>query len=317
METILITGAAGFIGSHLTERLLSLGYQIIGLDNFDPFYDPAIKRKNAALFDANPRFTLLEGDIRDLPFLEKIFASHRIDKIVHLAARAGVRPSIQFPLLYEEVNIKGTLNLLEMSRAKSIKQFVFASSSSVYGGNLKTPFSETDPVDSPVSPYAATKKAGELLCYNYHHLYQIPMTCLRFFTVYGPRQRPEMAIHLFARSIFEETPLPLYGDGTIRRDFTYIEDIIDGIVLTIKNPFGYEIFNLGESETHPVSEVIELLSKRIGKKAKINTLPQAPGDMIVTYADISKARKMLGYNPKTLLEKGLAKFVDELKYNYK
>lgn len=317
METILITGAAGFIGSHLTERLLSLGYQIIGLDNFDPFYDPAIKRKNAALFDSNPRFTLLEGDIRDLPFLEKIFARHRIDKIVHLAARAGVRPSIQFPLLYEEVNMKGTLNLLEMSRARSIKQFVFASSSSVYGGNLKTPFSETDPVDSPVSPYAATKKAGELFCYNYHHLYQIPMTCLRFFTVYGPRQRPEMAIHLFARSIFEETPLPLYGDGTIRRDFTYIEDIIDGIVLTIKNPFGYEIFNLGESETHPVSEVIELLSKLIGKKAKINTLPSAPGDMIITYADISKAKKMLGYNPKTLLEKGLAKFVDELKYIYK
>jgi UDP-glucuronate 4-epimerase len=317
MENILITGAAGFIGSHLTERLLSLGYQIFGLDNFDTFYDPAIKRKNTALFHSNPRFTLLEGDIRDFPFLEKIFAQHRIDKIVHLAARAGVRPSIQLPLLYEEVNIKGTLNLLEMSRAKSIKQFIFASSSSVYGGNIKIPFSETDPVDSPISPYAATKKAGELLCYNYHHLYQIPMTCLRFFTVYGPRQRPEMAIHHFARLIFEEKPLPLYGDGTIRRDFTYIDDIIDGIVLTIESPFEYEIFNLGESETHLVAEVIQLLSKLIGKTAKINYLPSQPGDMIVTYAEISKARKKLGYNPTTPLEKGLAKFVEELKTRYK
>jgi UDP-glucuronate 4-epimerase len=312
MEKILITGAAGFIGSHLSECLLSLGYNVYGLDNFDSFYEPSIKRKNVTPFKDHPRFTLIEGDIRDLPFIEDVFHKYSIDKIIHLAARAGVRPSILQPLLYEDVNIKGTLNLLEISRTKLIKQFVFASSSSVYGGNLKIPFSETDPVDSPVSPYAATKKAGELLCFNYHYLYRIPVTCLRFFTVYGPRQRPEMAIHNFARSIFKEIPFSLYGDGTIRRDFTYIEDIIDGIVLAIENPFGYEIFNLGESETHSIEEVIELLSKLIGKTAKINFLPPEPGDMLITFADISKARKMLGYNPKISLETGLNKFVKYL-----
>lgn len=308
-----MTGAAGFIGSHLTGRLLSLGYRVYGLDNFDSFYDPALKQKNVDLFKDHPLFSLFVGDIRDTPFLERIFARQSFDKIVHLAARAGVRPSIQNPLLYEEVNIKGTLNLLELSRIHSIKQFVFASSSSVYGGNIKTPFSEADPVDSPGSPYAATKKAGELFCYNYHHLYQIPMTCLRFFTVYGPRQRPEMAIHLFARAIFEGKSLPLFGDGTIRRDFTYIDDIIDGIVQAIKNPFEFEIFNLGESETHPMNKVIELLSKYIGKPARINYLPVAPGDMLITYADISKARKKLGYDPKTPLEQGVFKFVENLK----
>jgi UDP-glucuronate 4-epimerase len=311
LRKFLITGAAGFIGSHLTERLLSLGHTVFGLDNFDSFYDPKIKRKNIALFKDNPNFILLEGDIRDFSFLEKVFNQHPVDRMIHLAARAGVRPSIQDPLLYEEVNLKGTLNLLEISRLHSIKQFIFASSSSVYGGNIKIPFSESDPVDSPVSPYAATKKAGELFCYNYHHLYKIPMTCLRFFTVYGPRQRPEMAIHCFARSIRDEKPLPLFGDGTIRRDFTYIEDIIDGITLAIEKPFDYEIFNLGESETHPVNEVIQLLSKYIGKPAKINYLPPQPGDMLVTYADISKARQKLGYAPQTSLEQGLLKFVQE------
>jgi len=315
MEKILITGAAGFIGSHLSERLLSLGYDVYGLDNFDSFYEPSIKRNNVAPFKDHPRFTLIEGDIRDLPFIEDVFRKHSIDKIIHLAARAGVRPSIQLPLLYEDVNIKGTLNLLEISRTKLIKQFVFASSSSVYGGNLKIPFSETDPVDSPVSPYAATKKAGELFCYNYHYLYRIPVTCLRFFTVYGPRQRPEMAIYNFARSIFKEIPFSIYGDGTIRRDFTYIEDIIDGIVLALENPFEYEIFNLGESETHSIENVIELLSKLIRKTAKINFLPSEPGDMLITFADISKARKILGYDPKISLETGLKKFVKHLELN--
>jgi UDP-glucuronate 4-epimerase len=309
LKKLLVTGAAGFIGSHLTGRLLSLGHTVLGLDNFDSFYDPAIKRKNVALFKDHPNFILVEGDIRDFSFLEKVFAQYPVDRVVHLAARAGVRPSILYPLLYEEVNIKGTLNLLEVSRLHPIKQFVFASSSSVYGGNVKIPFSESDPVDSPVSPYAATKKGGELFCYNYHHLYKIPMTCLRFFTVYGPRQRPEMAIHCFARSIRDEKPLPLFGDGTIQRDFTYIEDIIDGITLAIEKPFDYEIFNLGESETHPVNEVIQLLSKYIGKPARINYLPPQPGDMPVTYADISKARKKLGYAPQTSLEQGLFKFV--------
>jgi UDP-glucuronate 4-epimerase len=244
-----------------------------------------------------------------------VFSQLPIDKIVHLAARAGVRPSIQEPLLYEEVNIKGTLNLLEISRENKIKQFIFASSSSVYGGNRKVPFSEDDPVDSPVSPYAATKKAGELLCYNYHHLYQIPVTCLRFFTVYGPRQRPEMAIHRFARAIIEEKRLPLYGDGTIKRDFTYIEDIIDGILLALTNPFDYEIFNLGESESYPIMEVIQLLSALIEKPAQIQYLPPQPGDMIITHADISKARQKLNYDPRVSLEKGLKSFVESLQNN--
>jgi UDP-glucuronate 4-epimerase len=315
MEKILVTGAAGFIGSHLTERLLSLGYQVVGLDSFDSFYDPAIKRRNVALFSNHPNFSLLEGDIRDLPFLKEVFSQLPIDKIVHLAARAGVRPSIQEPLLYEDVNIKGTLHLLEKSRENKIKQFVFASSSSVYGGNRKVPFSEDDPVNSPVSPYAATKKAGELLCYNYHHLYQIPVTCLRFFTVYGPRQRPEMAIHRFARAIIEEKQLPLYGDGTIKRDFTYIDDIIDGILLALTDPFDYEIFNLGESESYPILEVIRLLSALIGKPAQIQYLPPQPGDMLITHADISKARQKLNYDPRISLQKGLKSFVESLQNN--
>jgi UDP-glucuronate 4-epimerase len=315
MEKVLVTGAAGFIGSHLTERLLSLGYQVFGLDSFDAFYDPAIKRRNVALFSNHPKFSLLEGDIRDLPLLKGVFSQYPIDKIVHLAARAGVRPSIQEPLLYEDVNIKGTLNLLEISRENKIKQFVFASSSSVYGGNRKVPFSEDDPVDSPVSPYAATKKAGEILCYSYHHLYQIPVTCLRFFTVYGPRQRPEMAIHRFARAIILEKPLPLFGDGTIKRDFTYIEDIIDGILLALTNPFDYEIFNLGESESYPIMEVIQLLSALIGKPAQIQYLPPQPGDMLITYADISKARQKLKFDPRISLEKGLKSFVESLQNN--
>ncbi|MHB8482685.1 MAG: GDP-mannose 4,6-dehydratase [Nitrospiria bacterium] len=313
MENILVTGVAGFIGSHLTERLLLLGHTVYGLDNFDSFYDPALKQKNVGLFKDHPHFSLFVGDIRDTRFLEKIFREKSIDRIVHLAARAGVRPSIQDPLLYEEVNLKGTLNLLELSRKKSVKQFIFASSSSVYGGNVKIPFSETDPVDLPISPYAATKKAGELFCCTYHHLYKIPVTCLRFFTVYGPRQRPEMAIHLFARAIFEEKPLPLFGDGTIKRDFTYIDDIIDGVILALNTPFDYEIFNLGESETTSIKRVIELLSKFIGKPAKVDYLPSAPGDMLVTYADTSKARHQLGYAPKIPIEQGVFKFVEYLK----
>ncbi|MBI1823131.1 MAG: GDP-mannose 4,6-dehydratase, partial [Nitrospirae bacterium] len=312
MENILVTGAAGFIGSHLTERLLAHGYRILGLDNFDPFFDPATKRNNVEIFKNHPQFSMLEGDIRDISFLKEIFSRYPIDKIIHLAARAGVRPSIQDPSLYDEVNVRGTLNLLELSKEKQIRQFVFASSSSVYGGNKKIPFSEGDPVDSPVSPYAVTKKAGELLCYNYHHLFNIPMTCLRFFTVYGPRQRPEMAIHLFARAILEGKNLPLYGDGTTRRDFTYIEDIIDGIVLALEKTFDYEIFNLGESVSYPIMEVIQLLSKLIGKPAHIQHLPFQPGDMLVTYADISKARDRLKYEPRTPLEKGLEIFVKQL-----
>jgi UDP-glucuronate 4-epimerase len=310
-ESILITGSAGFIGSHLSEQLLSRGYRIIGIDNFDTFYDPAIKKKNIARLLEHPSYSFREGDIRDSHFLDDLFAT-KIDKIIHLAARAGVRPSIQQPLLYEDVNIRGTLNLLEKARDGSVRQFIFASSSSVYGGNRKIPFSESDRVDSPVSPYAATKKSGELFCFYYHHLYKISVTCLRFFTVYGPRQRPEMAISSFARAIIDEKELSVYGDGTIKRDFTYIDDIIDGVVRSLECPFGFEIFNLGESKNHEVGYVIELLSKLIGKSAKIRYLPPEAGDMSVTLADIQKARNLLGYNPKVSLEKGLANFVSFL-----
>jgi UDP-glucuronate 4-epimerase len=254
----------------------------------------------------------IEGDIRDRAKLDTLFKSYPVNKVVHLAAKAGVRPSIQDPLSYEDVNIRGTLNLLEASKDQSVAQFIFASSSSVYGGNRKIPFSESDPVDSPISPYAATKKAGELFCYNYHYHYRIATTCLRFFTVYGPRQRPEMAISRIARAILDNQPVPVYGDGTVRRDFTFIDDIIDGIILALENPFDYEIFNLGESESHQLREVIDLLSALIGKPAKIDFLPPQPGDMNATQADISKARKKLGYSPAINLERGLSQFIRSL-----
>jgi len=316
METILLTGAAGFIGSHLAERLLSLGHRVIGLDNYDPFYDRAIKLQNIAIALKNSNYSIVEGDIRDYESLKSLFLTGRIQKIIHLAARAGVRPSIQEPLLYEEVNVKGTLNLLELSRHYAVEQFIFASSSSVYGGNRKVPFSENDSVDCPISPYAATKKCGELLCYNYFHHNHFPITCLRFFTVYGPRQRPEMAIHQFAKAILENKAVRLYGDGTVKRDFTFIEDIIDGIALALRYPNGYQIYNLGESETYSMMEVVDLLSKLANKRAKIEFLSPEPGDMPITFADISKARAELGYRPKTRLEEGLKLFVDWLN-NYK
>lgn len=308
-----MTGAAGFIGSHLSERLLSSGYQVWGIDNLDSFYDPEIKKRNLVLLERNSSFRFFLGDIRDKIFLEKIFSENVFLKVIHLAAKAGVRPSVQNPLEYEEVNIRGTMNLLEILKRRKTGQFIFASSSSVYGANNKVPFSETDPVDHPVSPYAATKRAGELFCFNYSHLYGIPVTCLRFFTVYGPRQRPEMAISAFVRSIWEERPVLVYGDGTIQRDFTFIEDIVEGVIRGSEKIFPFEIFNLGGSETHSIKKVIGLLSSNLGKKAIVQYLPGQPGDMAITSADIKKAKEGLGYSPKITLEQGLEIVCKEIK----
>ncbi|MCR4439398.1 MAG: GDP-mannose 4,6-dehydratase [bacterium] len=306
---ILLTGAAGFIGSHLGERLLVEGHSIVGLDDFNDFYDPKVKRDNLRGLLPRSDFRLVEGDILDYPLLEQVFAGERFDAVIHLAARAGVRPSIREPLLYQEVNCRGTNNLLEMAKRHGVHRFIFASSSSVYGANRKVPFAEDDPVDHPVSPYAATKKAGELLCYTYHHLFGISVSCLRFFTVYGPRQRPDMAIHKFTRLIDAGAKVPMFGDGSSRRDYTFITDIIDGLVAALDRCQGYAIYNLGESRTVELSYLISLISSCLGREAKVERLPEQPGDVPITYADISRARKELDYAPKVPIEEGIERFV--------
>ncbi len=305
----LVTGGAGFIGSHLIERLLSENYKVLCLDNFNDYYNPAIKWRNIEAVSQYANFQLIQGDILDEDLLKKIFQSNHFDGIVHLAARAGVRPSILQPLLYQEVNIRGTLNLLEMAKQHKIAKFIMASSSSVYGNNKKVPFSEKDPVDNPISPYAATKKAAELIGYTYSALYNISVSCLRFFTVYGPRQRPDMAIHKFTKLIASGTEIPIYGDGSARRDFTFIDDIIHGIVNSIERCSGYNIYNLGESRVVPLMELISLIEQQLGKKAKIKYLPLQPGDVAITYADISKARNELDYQPQVDINEGIRLFV--------
>jgi UDP-glucuronate 4-epimerase len=306
---ILVTGGAGFIGSSVAEKLLERGDEVVCLDNFDDFYNPAIKRANIKGLLEHPKFKLVEGDIRDYPLVREVFLMQDLDMVLHLAARAGVRPSIAQPLLYEEVNIKGTMNLLDCAHESKVKGFIFASSSSVYGENEKVPFSETDNVDYPISPYAATKKAGELICYTYHHLYNMNVTCLRFFTVYGPKQRPEMAIHKFTRMIDKGEPVPMFGDGTTKRDYTYIDDIVDGVLKSIDHNGPYEIFNLGESQTIELRELIALIEKNLGKKAIIDQQPNQPGDVPITYADIDRAKKAIGYAPTTKVTLGVEKFV--------
>lgn len=306
---VLVTGGAGFIGSHLVERLLTEGHQVICLDNFDDFYDPEQKRRNLAKAMKEPNFRLFLGDLRHIDKLQEIFAAERIDQVVHLAARAGVRPSIKDPLLYTEVNVRGTLNLLETCRQFKVKKFIFASSSSVYGNNPKIPFAEEDRVDNPISPYAATKKAGELICYTYHHLYNFDIACLRYFTVYGPRQRPEMAIHYFSRLIYEGQKVPIFGDGHTRRDYTYIDDALQATMAALKKEHGYEIYNVGESRTISLLELVRALEERLGKKAHLEFLPPQPGDVAITFADIRKAQKLLNYSPQTKIEEGLDRFV--------
>ncbi|MEE8141831.1 MAG: GDP-mannose 4,6-dehydratase, partial [Planctomycetota bacterium] len=307
---VLVTGGAGFIGSHLSNALLARGDEVVCLDNLDDFYDPAVKRRNLTLLNRDVGFTFLEGDIRDTERVQRLGKTHSIDAIMHLAARAGVRPSICEPALYADVNLGGTSNLLELAREHSIRNFVFASSSSVYGERRDIPFRESDPVDHPVSPYAATKKAGELLGYTYHHLYDLNVTCLRLFTVYGPRQRPEMAIHKFTRLIHAGESIPLYGDGSARRDFTYIDDIVDGMVRSLDQNHGYSIYNLGNHRMVSLRELIELISTALGKDTQVQELPPQPGDVSQTCAEITLAQDKLGYAPSTSIEQGVEQFVE-------
>ena len=315
MKTILVTGGAGFIGSHVIERLLAEGSRVVCLDNFDSFYDPAVKHANLASAQKKSSFRLIEGDIRDESTLDGLFREERIEAVFHAAARAGVRPSIQDPVLYHDVNVQGTTRLLEAVRSSQVKNFVFASSSSVYGIANRTPFSEEDPADFPISPYAATKRAGELLCYTYHHLYGLPVTCLRFFTVYGPRQRPEMAIHKFTRLIDSGRPVPVFGDGTSRRDYTYISDIVEGVIRALAKPRPYEILNIGGSQTTELRNLVAKIETALGKKAQIEAMPLQAGDVPLTFAAVSKAKRLLGYEPRTSIEEGLKKFVEWYRAN--
>jgi len=306
---ILVTGGAGFIGSHLCERLIILGHSVSCIDNFDGFYNPQIKRANIKDIARSKDFRLFESDICDFDSLFRIISDISPDLIIHLAARAGVRPSIEDPALYERVNIAGTINILEACRKLKIERLMFASSSSVYGGNKDVPFSEEDPVDRPVSPYAATKKAGELICYTYHHLYDINIFCYRFFTVYGPRQRPEMAIHKFTRKIFNAQKIDIYGDGSSSRDYTYIDDIIDGLLNSIDIIKGYEIINLGNSKPTNIMDLIQMIESASGRKAEIAHEKDKPGDVHMTFADIAKAQNLLDYSPKTPIKEGVQKFI--------
>jgi len=308
MPTALVTGAAGFIGSHVCEALLAGGWTVRGLDCFDDFYDPGVKRHNLEQCRADPCFSLVEGDIRDAAIVDRAL-SEGTDALVHLAARAGVRPSIERPLLYQDVNVTGTAVLLEAARTHRVPRFIFASSSSVYGNNPKVPFAESDNVDHPISPYAATKKAGELLCHTYHHLYGLDVTCLRFFTVYGARQRPDLAIHKFTRLIEAGKPIPVFGDGSMRRDHTYIDDIVAGVLAAIDRCQGYRIYNLGNSSPVSLADLIAAIERALGRKAVIERLPLQPGDVERTYADVNLARAELGYEPKTDLNTGLQHFV--------
>jgi UDP-glucuronate 4-epimerase len=308
--TILVTGGAGFIGSHLVERLLGLGHHVITFDNFDDFYSPSLKRSNIAEAAKHPHNTVIEGDIRDREVLSRCFRDAAIDTVIHLAARAGVRPSIANPRVYYDVNVMGTLTLLDVMHNANVRRLIFASSSSVYGNSPNVPFSEASSVDTPISPYAASKKAGELVCHTYHHLHNFDVFCLRFFTAYGPRQRPDMAIHQFVRKISNGEQITLYGDGSSMRDYTYVEDIVDGILQAVRRVRGYEIINLGESGTIGLKDLVELLQTQLGKKANIEWLPAQQGDVDRTCADISKAKRILGYAPRYSIEEGIRHFCE-------
>jgi UDP-glucuronate 4-epimerase len=309
-----VTGGAGFIGSHLCERLLKEGHAVWTIDDLNPFYDVAIKQRNLCDIQALAKpFTFFQGDLTDEDCLEELFSEVQFDQIIHLAARAGVRPSLQEPALYQRVNVEGTVNLLEAARKHRIKKITIASSSSVYGINAKVPFNETDPIFSAISPYAASKLACEALGHVYHHVYGMDVAMLRFFTVYGPRQRPDLAIHKFAQLIECGKPIPVFGDGKTARDYTYVTDTLEGIIACTRKEFGFEIFNLGESQTVELDYLISLIEKSFGKKAIIDRQPAQPGDVPITYADISKARKILGYNPQIKIEQGIPNFVEWFK----
>ncbi|HLF55981.1 MAG TPA: NAD-dependent epimerase/dehydratase family protein [Thermoanaerobaculia bacterium] len=306
---ILLTGGAGFIGSHVARRLLARGDRITALDDFNDFYDPALKRANAAELARHPGWRMVEGDIRDAGLVDQLFRDGAFDAVIHLAARAGVRPSLREPILYEDVNCIGTLRLLEAARRDGPANFVFASSSSVYGINEKVPFAESDPVDLPISPYATTKRAGELLCFNYSHLYGLRTSCLRFFTVYGPSQRPEMAIAKFTDLLARGRTVPLYGTGQTRRDYTYIDDIVEGVVAALDLAPKFEIFNLGGSQTTALIDLVHWLAAELDVEPRIEMLAEQPGDVPITFADVSKARALLGYEPKVPIREGLKRYV--------
>jgi UDP-glucuronate 4-epimerase len=312
---VLVTGGAGFIGSHLSERLVARGDDIVIVDSFDPYYDPRIKRRNIARVLTSGNARLIEADICDHAAVDAELGDDAIDAIIHLAARAGVRPSLERPLDYVRTNIEGTQSLLEIARARGIRPFVFGSSSSVYGDSTPVPFRESEPANDPISPYAATKRAGELLCNAYAHLYGMSIACVRLFTVYGPRQRPDLAIHKFARLMARGAEIPLYGDGTTERDYTYIDDIVDGLVAaldwcTVSAPGAFETANLGESRTTSLARLVEILSAELGVSPRIQRLPEQPGDVQRTFADVSKARELFGYDPATTVEEGIRRFAD-------
>ncbi|RNI37483.1 SDR family NAD(P)-dependent oxidoreductase [Hanamia caeni] len=306
---ILVTGAAGFIGSHTCEFFLKLGNSVIGVDNFDDFYPVEFKELNLIGLRKNSRFRFYKTDIRDSNAIEDIFSENNVELVIHLAAKAGVRPSIESIEEYYDVNVNGTVSVLESMRKNGIRKMLFASSSSIYGNNPKVPFSEKDPVDNPISPYASTKKSGELLCHVYHHLYNFDISCLRFFTVYGPRQRPDLAIHKFTRLIDENKSIPFFGDGTTSRDYTYIDDIVEGINCALIHMNGYQVFNLGEAKVISLVKLVDTIEKSLHKKAVLNVQPMQAGDVTKTYADISKATSEIGYNPKFDFETGIKEFV--------
>jgi UDP-glucuronate 4-epimerase len=306
----LVTGGAGFIGSHLCDRLLREGREVVCLDAFDNFYPREVKLRNIASMKSEERYHLYEGDIRDPALLEDLFGHHSLDAVIHLAARAGVRPSLEMPRLYADVNVTGTTTLLEHCRSFKVQRFVFGSSSSVYGNSDEVPFTEASPAAEPVSPYAASKRAGELLSYTYHHLYGMDISCLRFFTVYGPRQRPEMAIHKFTRLIDQGQEVPLFGDGSSARDYTYVDDVVEGILAALERSRGFQVFNLGRSEVIPLRDLVRHIEAALGKKAQTATQSEQPGDVRQTFADLSKARKLLGYQPRVGIQEGIGKFVE-------
>ncbi len=313
MSTYLITGAAGFIGSTLADRLLNEGHDVINIDNFEPYYDVDLKKKNISLHLKDKHYHFYEADIRDLDKLNYIFAKHKIDCVIHIAAKAGVRPSIIDPKSYEEVNIRGTSNVLSCAQKYGISDIVFASSSSVYGNQDKHKFSEDEIVDKPISPYATTKIAGEYLCYAFHRTFGLNCICLRFFTVYGPRQRPDLAINKFASLIESGKPVTLYGDGSTYRDYTFIDDIVSGICLSVDylktHKAVYEIINLGSESPITLLEMVTTIEKAMGKKANIEFAPMQQGDVVGTYADISKARKLLNYSPSVSFSEGIERFI--------
>ena len=312
----LVTGGAGFIGSHVCERLLAEGHSVWAFDDLTDFYDPQIKRGNLRDIQSLAKpFEFIHGDLTDRAALEDLFSSVKFDQVVHLAARAGVRPSLAEPALYQRVNVEGTVNILEAARRNGVKKITIASSSSVYGVNAKVPFSESDPIFSAISPYAASKLACEALGHVYHHVYGFDVAMLRFFTVYGPRQRPDLAIYKFARLISAGKPIPVFGDGSTARDYTFITDILEGVMACTRKEFGFEVFNLGESQTVTLSQLIELLEKALGQKAVIDRLPSQPGDVPITFADISKARAGLDYHPRVKIAEGIPLFVDWFRKN--